>query len=378
MKITCQTHHLKEILRLASRGVKKTSPIPVLHNIRLATDAVLGLSLTSTDYELEVHCLLGCMVEEEGAVTVPAKQFMEIVASAAGSEVVITADENFRVIIKSGRSRHVLHGINPSEFPSLPETTDEEGLFLPAPLLRDMFAKVLHAVSKEDTRPGMTGALFTVKGTAARLAATDTYRLAIYDLSFDADTGRDCATLIPKRTLAEMLHFLTGDDEEEVELRIDESQIEFRTRFYTVKSRLLAGQFPNIERVIELVGQNEQVVSVSRNPLIETLKRTEIVARDDAHRFKWQITGTELCLSAQALDLGESADILEICGPSTPDDISLWFRADQMLEALQAFDSETVSFLYQSPQRPLLMFPPEGAYFEILMPVVAPEDGGSA
>jgi DNA polymerase-3 subunit beta len=377
MKITCQSQHLKEILKLTSRGVKKTSPIPILQSIKISTDNDLGLTLKATDYDLEITCSMGCHLQELGAVTVPAKQFLEIVGAAAGSEVTITTDENLHVQIKSARSRHKLYGINPTEFPSLPETKDAEGLVLPTHLLRDMFAKVLHAVSKDETRPGMTGALLAVNGDSARIASTDTYRLSVYDLAFDGDTGRNFSALIPKRTLTEMQHFLAADDEdEEVELRVDESQIEFRTRLYMIKSRLLPSQFPNIDKVIDLVGKNECVVSVLRNPLIEALKRMDIVARDDAHRIKWEVSGRNLLLSAQALDLGESGEDVDLYGASTPEDMAIWFRVDQMLDALQAFDSEVVTFVYQSAQRPLLMFPPDGSYFEILMPVVAPDEGG--
>ncbi len=374
MKITCPTRRLQETLRLTSRGVKKTSPIPILQNVLLSTNEELGLTMVATDYELEVACSVGCQVEEPGAVTVPTKQFLEIVAAASGTEISITADEHGAVLVKSGRSRHKLYSINPEEFPKLPETEDSEGLVLPASLLRDMFANVAHAVSKEDTRPGMTGALLSLKGQSARLAATDSYRLAVYDLGFDADTGRDFAALIPKRTLTEMLHFLAAEDEEEeVDLRVDESQIEFRTPFYTVKSRLVAAQFPNIDKVLELVGANRHAVTLPRGPLTEVLKRMDIVAREDAHRVCWAVAGTTLTVSAQAQDLGESIEDLDLYGASVLEDMALWFRADQMLEALQAFDSETVTFVYESAQRPLLMFPPEGAYFEILMPVVAPD-----
>jgi|SRR5579872_1786610 len=374
MKITCQSQHLKEILKLTARGVKKTSPIPILQNVKLATDNDLGLTLTATDYDLEITCCLGCNVQEPGAVTVPARQFLEIVGAAAGPEVTITADENLQVQIKSARSRHKLYGINPAEFPSLSETKDGEGLILPVSLLRDMFAKVLHAVSKDETRTGMTGALLMVKGNGARIAATDTYRLAVYDIGFEGDTGREFSALIPKRTLTEILHFLASDDEEdEIEVRVDEQQIEFRTRLYTVKSRLLAGQFPNIDKVIDLVCDNKHDVIVPRHPLIEALKRMDIVARDDAHRIKWEVAGRTLFLSAHASDLGESGEDLEICDTSPPEGMSIWFRADQLLEALQAFDGDTVTFAYQSAKRPVSLFPSDGAYFEVLMPVVAPE-----
>lgn len=378
MKITCQRSSLQEALKLTARGVKRNSPIPILQNIKLQTNEELGLTLTATDYDLEIRCTTGCEVKEPGAVTVPAKLFLEIVGSAPASEITLTVEEPHQVKIASGRSRHRLQGIDPASFPDFPATQDTVGLLLPQTLLRDMFAKVAHAIATDDTRPPMTGAELLIDGTKVRIAATDTHRLVVYNLQFETEIQPGISAIIPKRAVTEMLHFLSPDDEdEEVDLRIDTQQVEFRTPFYTIKSRLLAGPFPKYDPVIQMAGKNPYDVSLPRQPLIEALKRVDILAREVEHRIAWEVIwsgeqGT-VSLSSKAQDLGESSEDLEIGDCYTPESMSIWFRADQLLEALQAFDSETVAFVYEGAMRPVLLYPSGASYFEVLMPLVPPE-----
>lgn len=379
MKIVCQRSTLQEALKLTARGVKRNSPIPVLQNIRLATNEELGLTLTATDYELEIRCSVGCEVKEPGSVTVPAKAFLEIVGSAPGSEITLVVEAPFQVRISSGRSRHRLQGIDPLQFPEMPATEDSAGLILPQTLLRDMFSKVAHAISKDDTRPAMTGAWLLIEGKEGRIAATDTHRLMVYDLAFDEEIQPGITAIIPKRTVTEMLHFLSpNEEEEEVDLRVDSQQIEFRTSFYTIKSRLLAGSFPKIEEVVRIARQNPHAASLPRQPLMEALKRVGILARENMHRIAWEVNWTgesgTVSLSTEVQDLGDSAEDLEIGEAYAPENCLIWLRVDQLLEALQAFDSETVIFVYDQPKRPVLLFPGDAAYFEVLMPMVPPEE----
>lgn len=374
MKIVCPTRALQESLRLTVRGIKKNSPIPVLENIRLQTDTDLGLSLAATDYELEIHCTVGCVVEEHGSIMLPAHQLLEIVNSAPTPEVVITSDENHHAQIKSGRSRHKLFGIDPKEFPSLPNMDDPFQLTLSSNLLGDVFSKVIHAISKEACRPAMSAVWFSVEDDKARIASTDSYRLSVYNLAFAGGTENYLSCLVPKCALVEVLHFITSKMEEEIELRFDESHIEFNYGCCRIKSRLISGKFPNIEKLISLTEDHSFAITVDRAVLYEAIKRTEIIARNDMQRFRWEVKGQELLLEAHAKDLGESSEEISIHRDLNTQNIVIWFRSDQLLEALHVFKSPEITFLYKSANSPVLIFGEDEGYYEILMPVVSPNE----
>lgn len=378
MKITCPTLSLRETLRLAAKGVKKTSPIPVLQHIKLETDANIGVSLTATDYELEICCATGATINTPGAVAVPARQFLEIVGAASGKEIVVESDEQHAVRIKSGRSRWRLTGMAASEFPLLPLMGKGFSGVLPQWKFKQALSIVAHAISKDENRPSMTGAMFHCFNDGSRLVATDSYRLVSCRLSynFQPSDGHDFCVIIPRRAVTELIPFLSGDADEDVIFQFDESHIQFKTPFYTIKSRLLAGTFPNVDKIIDLTQTNRHAVTVWRILLIEALKRAEIMAREDLHRVRLEVSGDTLGIYASAADIGDSGEELEIVQAWEPEDMTLWFRADQLLDAISVFDTEQVTLGYETPQRPLLLYPGDVPYFEVLMPVCAPD--GSA
>lgn len=373
MKLTIQSHALKEALRLTSRGVKKNSPIPALQHVKLETDPERGLKLTATDYEVQITCWVACEIQAHGVVTLPAKQFTEIVGAASTGELRLSSDEQRTVQIASGRSRNRLFGSNPAEFPLLPSIQTTDGFTLQQWLLKDAFEKVVHAISKDENRPGMTGALLSLGSGEGRLAATDTHRLMLVDFAIDG-CDKPRRAILPKRMLVEAIQFLSGDEGEEVSVRIDESHVELSTAFHCIESRLIAGDFPNLDKVIDFVHANSHGITVPRLPFMEMLKRADILAREEAHRIRWAVSGSRLSIAAEAPQLGDCHEELEIIASWNPEDVAIWFRADQMLEALQVFDTDHVTFGYESPKRPVLLYPGEARYFEVLMPLVAPGD----
>jgi DNA polymerase-3 subunit beta len=378
MKITCPTHALKEALRLTARGIQINSPIPALQHIKLETDSKIGLAMTATNYELEIRCHVGCEIKDRGSITVPAKQFAEIISAAAADTVEISDDSEGRLKIKSGRSQHRLCGMVASDFPSLPETQDRVGLILPQSLIHEMIAKTVHAVSKSETQPSMTGGCLSVHRSTARLAATDSRRLAVYDFSFEGDTGRNFDAILPKRSMTELLHFLLHDADEDVELRVDDSQVEFRTPFFQFKTRLIASIFPKIDPVIQLVSDNSHYITLPRIPLLEALKRTDILARDDNHVFRMYIDSQSVSLSAKVAGVGDYVESLEMDRDSCPlADVTIYLIADQIMEMLQAFSGEQIILYYLEPNRPILACDRDSSFFEILMPCQSPVEVGS-
>jgi DNA polymerase-3 subunit beta len=367
VKITCPTKHLKEVLALTARGTKKQSPIPSLECVRVATGEI-GIELTATDYEMEIRCAMGCHVDQPGEVILPAKRFLEVIGSFSGSEVTLRTEDQI-VHLNCGRSRFRLSAYG-SEMPLLPATDETVGLILPQSLLRDMLAKVEYAMANDINRPTLNGARFTLANGRVEMAATDAHQLAVYPLSLDGEDLPEFACTIPRRTVGELQHFLTRDEDEDVEIVVDEAQIEFRTPFYTIKSRLVEGKAPNYQQVIPR--EPIAAIELDRVSLLDTVKRLDILAKEDAHRFRLQVMGDTARFWCQALGVGDADEELPCSSTRPEEELTVWLHARQVANVLDVFEGNKVTFHYTSALRPLIVAPETGAYYSLTMPMVPP------
>ena len=367
MKVTCPTKHLKELLALTSRGVKKNASVTALECIRVVTGEI-GIELTATDYELEIKCALGCHVEATGEVILPAKRFMEVISAFSGADVTLKVVDDI-AHLKSGRSHFRLTAY-PDPMPTLPATDDKVGVILSQSLLRDMLEKVEFAMGNDANRPGLNGARFTLCEGKVEMAATDTHQLAVYPVQLVGDDLPEFACTIPRRSVTEIQNFLAKDEDEEIEIVVDEGQIEFRTPFYTIKSRLNSGRAPDYQKVIPREPISN--VSVNREMLLETVKRIDVLAKEDMHRFRLEIDGTAMRFWTEAKGVGDAHEELP-CENDLPEtEQSLWLHARQVAGILNSFNGARVNLHYTSDLRPLIFSPDSGAYYAILMPMVAP------
>lgn len=368
MKITCPTKHLREVLALTSKGIKKNSPIPSLECVRVTTGEI-GIELTATDYEMEVRCAMGCHVEEPGEVILPAKRFLEVIGSFSGADVSLRVEERI-AHLKCGRSNFRLQAYS-EEMPLLPPTGESIGLFLPQSFLRDMLAKVEYAMGNDPNRPGLNGARFTLKNGKVEMAATDTTQLCVYPLSLDGDDLPEFSCTIPRRTVAELQNFLSRDEDEDVEIVVDEQQIEFRTPFYTIKSRLVAGRAPDYEKVLQTL-QPVMTFELDRAALLDTVKRLDILAKEDMHRIRLQVQGDTARFWTQAAGVGDADEELP-CQSDAVEPCEVWVNTRQMALLLETFVGNKITFRYESTRRPLIAEPETGPYYALAMPMIPPQ-----
>jgi len=367
MKITCPTKHLKEILALTSKGVKKNSSIPSLECIRVATSEI-GIELTATDYEMEIRCAMGCHVDLTGEVILPAKRFMEVIGSFNGAEVGLTVKDQI-ASLKCGRSTFRLSAYG-SEMPVLPATDEAIGLILPQSLLRDMFEKVECAMGNDANRPILNGARFILAEGQVEMAASDTHVLAVYPLQLDGDDlpAFDCT--IPRRTVTEIQNFLSKDEDEDVEIVVDQSQIEFRTPFYTIKSRLLQGRAIDYRRVVPRDPEAHFVLD--RISFLETVKRLDVLAKEEVHRFRLQLGDQDARFEVTAAGIGDADESISCQGEKIDKFYEIWLHTKQVASILDSFQGNKVNLHYTAANKPLIFSPEAGAHYALVMPMVAP------
>lgn len=369
MRFKCEVRELKSGIATAVRAISANAPLPILQMLNVTADAD-GLTLLATDYEKTITCRVAAAVEEPGGLAVPAKQFGEIVARFAASEVAVTEEAGGRLVLKGGRSTYKLAGVAVEEYPSVPEVIDPNGIELPQGMLRDMIQKVLYAAATDRGRPILTGALLEIGGDAVKMVATDAHRMGCYFVPVEG-LAAALSVIIPRETLTELLHFLGRDNAHDVRLRLDDSQVQFESPFGSLTSRVLAGPFPKYEAIFP--ESFDWSVTVEREPWIDVLKRLSVVAKDAL----WQCTrlefGPDLLRLSSRVQETEAEGIEEMgCQFEGEPGTVTHLNAGYLLEALQAFDSDLVILQGSGPNRALMLCPGDSdRYMSLLMPVTA-------
>src|SRR5207344_2718203 len=138
------------------------------------------------------------------------------------------------------------------------------------------------------------------------LAATDSYRLAVRDLVATAD-GEGKA-IVPERALTEAGRAAAADEKGSVSVSLDDAQVAFRIGHLTLTSRLIEGEFPNYRQL--LPEQHESRLTVSRQQLLDAVRRVGLLARDTTPvRIEFNAIGVKL--SSSSPDLGQAVEAVE-------------------------------------------------------------------
>jgi DNA polymerase III subunit beta len=367
LNLTLTRKDLAEGLQAVSRVVSGQTSLPVLKNV-LIEPGVDAVKLSATDLELGVECRVPAAVAEGKPLTVPAKTLHEIVAALPDGDVCLKATDDKQVVLTCGRAEYSIHGLPATDFPALPEVDGETEWSLPQPLVRSMIQQTLLAVSKDETRPILTGVFIEVSGGQVRFVATDTHRLAVRTVAVEGLVG-DRTAIVPARALAELAKALGDKDEELVKVRLDANQALFQTDRYTLVSRRIDGQFPRYERV--LPASHTKRLTIPREEFASVLRRARIVAREAAaaNRVVLRTSGESLLVTAEAGDLGRAHEEVEILREG--DDIELAFNGTYLEAVLGVIAGEMVAMELTDPLAPVAIKPVEGTdYIHVIMPMV--------
>jgi DNA polymerase-3 subunit beta len=299
---------LKE-LNLTQGVVERKTTIPILSNLLLeATDSSLRIS--ATDLELGVRCGCPVKIKKDGAGTVPAKRLLEIVRSLPEADIRFKLLENHWVQLNCERSSFKLVGMARDNFPVLP-ATPKPIASLPAGVLMAMIQKTIFAISSEESRYTLNGALLLLKPDSATMVATDGHRLAIIERQVEVpNLKNEFRVLIPKKAMNELLRLASeGEGETAVEISKDESHLFFTVGERALISRMLTGQFPNYEAV--LPRENTRIVELDKDAVAAAVRRVALLADERSHAVRMKFDKGQVEVFASSGEYGEAHETLE-------------------------------------------------------------------
>jgi DNA polymerase-3 subunit beta len=373
MRISCLQKNLSEGLAIVGRAVATRTTLPITNNVLLATEQS-RLKLAATNLEIAISCWIGAEVEEEGAITIPARLLTDFVNSLPSDRINFALSSKTRTLeLKCARSEARISGHDVDEFPPIPHIGDGMMTKVEPELLATAIRQVAFAAATEESRPVLTGVHAEFEGEKLTLAAADGFRLAVHKLPLAQPVAGKTTVIIPARSLAE-LNRLLGGQEEPVAIIINpqKSQVLFRLQDVEMVSQLIQGTFPNYNQLIPQSYVTKAVVDISA--FSRATKTASIFARDGSGIVRLVITpGEELSpgrvtVSARAEEVGDNVGEIDaiVDGEAT----KIAFNSKYLIDVLAILEEEQVALETTSPSSPGV-FRPVGTenYIYVVMPM---------
>ena len=316
MRVTCLQENLSRGLALVSRAVATRSTLPVLSNVLLQSEDG-GLRLSGMNQQLAMSVWLGASVEDDGAITVPARLLSDFVAQLPEGPVTLASDdETDSLSVASGRFQAKLKGLSAEDFPPIPTTGDEREVDLATDLLGDVIGQVVTAAATDDSRPVLAGVSITIAPDHIELAAADGYRLAVRREEVETGLAEAVQIVVPRPAMVELQRML-ADDPGTVTIGLSEtqSQVLFRTSTVTFIATLIDGQFPNYPQLIP--GEVDTRVVVDTQAFAQATRIASLFASSGANVIKLHVQpgadgeSGRVVLTSNSAELGENSGELD-------------------------------------------------------------------
>lgn len=366
MDITVQKSDLFRELQYVQGVVERKTTVPILSNLLLETVGD-SLVITATDLDVTLRCACKANVDAGGAVTVVARKLFDIVRLLPDAEIHFKAVSTDRINVTCERSRFKVAGLSKENFPDIP-SVEGHTVTLPSSALRYMITRSIFAITQEESRYTLNGALMIVTPTSITMVATDGHRLvhATHACEIKGIEG-EIRVLVPKKTLSE-LSKLTSDDTLAVEFGHTENHLFFRVGERLLVSRKLTGQFPNYEMVIPRDNTVELVLDSAE--FANAIRRVAVMADEQSRAVRFSLTEGQLEVSSESADFGEAKETIP--ADFSGDPMQIGFNAHYLLDFLGSLESEQVLVKLRDKETQGLL-KPKGAevcdYSYVVMPM---------
>ena len=379
MKVSCLQENLSRGLSIVGRAVAGRATLPVTQNVLLETDRSM-LKLSATNLEIAITTWIGAMIDEEGAITVPARLLSEFVNSLPSDRVDLDVAEDSSVLqFVCGRDKARIHGVAASEFPPIPRVTEGVAARVDSQEFKRAISRVAFAAASEESRPVLTGIEAKLNGDRFTLAAADGFRLAVQHGTLAAAVEEEIGVIIPARTMNELSRLLTDqDDTVEIMMVPARSQIMFKSGGVEVVSQLVQGTFPNYEQLIP--NKYDTRCTFDSQRLLRVTRSAAIFARDGSNIIRLQLApraedadeteapGTAT-ISGRSEEVGENQttlDMMDIEG----EEAKIAFNSRYLQEVLAVLERGSVAIETTSSSSPGVFKPTDDEnYVHVVMPM---------
>ena len=363
MRVSIARGELLNSLAVVSRGLSSRTTLPILSGIHISAQGE-EVVFQATDLEVSIKTSCKGRVESPGQSVIPGKLLSDIARSLPEAAVTIDTSNSGSAQIECGQSSFRMKTLPAEDYPKFPEVIPGDSVSLPASLFSRVVHQVARSVSRDETRPILTGMLLIVENGVLRMVTTDSYRLCIREVPVENLTGA-LDLVIPGKAMEDVAKLAASS--ETLTLGVAENQVVFSFEATTFVSRRIEGTFPNYRQL--LPKEYTTRVVVDRGELLEAVKRVSLMAQHSTPvRVKIATTEHTLTLSSGTQDIGEASEDIQVIPEG--EDVEIAFNQGYLLDGVSVSEGETVALEVTSPLKPgVIKMVEDPGFIYLLMPV---------
>lgn len=350
-------------INIALRAVPSKTTYTILECFLI--DASDGIKITAGDNELIIETMVTGEIIKEGMIAVDARLFSEIVRKLPNNMVTVITDSNYRVFITCEDVEMVLAGKNPEEFPQSPSTETDDKITISQFSLKEIVRQTIFSIAPTDGNPIMRGELFEVIDDVLKVVSLDMHRISIRYTRLLGEY-EEIQRIIPGKCLLEVSRIISGNTQDMMDIIFDRNFVKFAFDDTIVLSRLIDGEFFDVDKMISMDFETE--IKVNRSYLISCIERAMTLVREGDRRPVVFTINDE----ALTIDINSTLGALNeqiILEKKEGKDLIAGFNPKFILEALRVIDDEVISMYFLNANAPCFIRNKEGEYIYIILPI---------
>ena len=305
MNLSLLQENLNLALTNVSRFVSSKNQIPVLNNILFSTDQG-RLKLSATNLELSINYWVGAKIDQEGSITVPAKEITEFISYLPSGKIDLEL-KNDLLNISSQKTKSTFTTSPATDFPDFPKINPDTQFDINLNLLTESINQISFSAAVDDSRPILTAILCIFENNSIKFIATDGFRLSFKEIKLETSLNlkkESLSFLIPAKSLIEVTKLAKNNQTIKIGLTSDEHQVMFILDDVELVSRLIDGAFPDYQK---LIPENYSTkIFINRDEFFQSVKLASVFARESANVVKVNIKNNSLELTANAPQIGQN------------------------------------------------------------------------
>lgn len=357
MKIKIKKEVLLENLNKVSKAISTKNLIPILSGIKFDL-TYKGLLLTASDNDITIQTFIPAennkdmIIEKEGSIIIQGKYILDIVRKLPDEYINIEVIDELKILIYTENSEFNLNGIDKKEYPNINLEDNKTHVNISPKEFKKLVNQTAFATSNDESRPILTGINIKITGNIFECSATDSYRLAKKQIVLNDVIEENYNIIIPSKNILEFIKII-DDNGDNLEIHIFNNKILFKNDNLLFQSRLISGNYPNINNLIP----TDSFLKISANleDIYNVIDRASILTSDkEKNIVTLETNGNMLIVKSSSAEVGRVEEKMNII-KSNDENIKISFSAKYMLDALKSFSGKNIEMSFVGEVKPIIV-----------------------
>lgn len=349
MKAECLLEKLKSVVSQIEKVSGKNHALPVLGAILIQTDEG-SLVFRATNLNIGAEIRIPAKITEHGTVAVSAALLAQICGGISGDMPVVLETSNDNLVIQTRNSRMTLKSIASDDFPTLPRVVDSESFDVPVDLFIQGVRSVAYSAAISDIKPEIASVFIYTDEDKMVFVATDAFRLAEKKVSLK-NMAQFPEILVPVKNIVEIVRIL-GEYTGNVSLSVAENQISFSNQSMYITSRLTGGTYPNYRQIMPSSSKTEVILLKAD---LQNILKSIFVFSDKFNQIDLVVNPAEKVCTMTSKNDSAGEGVVRVEAALSGEGIETRMNHRYITDSLQSIGSDSVSFSFTEPNRPMVI-----------------------